>query len=1012
MTGLLYNRSCYSLLSSTITIDKLVSFAVEQGYEAIALTDQNVLFGAMEFYHKCTARNIKPVFGLEVQAYDSLDSYTYLLYARNEAGYQELIKISSRLNCGSNEQLSVAEVLAFKNVIIVENALNGYLSQADDNKAEAIISVYRDKHVFVGVPGNDSEYNRNFNSRLFSRFNNRIDFVALSLAVYSKPDEFDAYKILMCIKQSRNITDPSLKFEAGKAYLYTKEELKNYYSETVLYNTDLILRECNCDLLKLPKAELPLFKVPQGTDRKTYLTALCHAGLKKRFEGQQAPDSYSKRLEYELKIICSMNFENYFLIVWDIILYSRRHGINVGVGRGSAAGSLVAYCLGITHIDPLKYGLLFERFLNPERISMPDIDIDFPDDRREEVIDYVEKTYGHDNVAHIIAFGTLGARQVLKDTGKALQINSSAVDILTRTLGNDPKIALKTAYERNDRFRTAVNSSKDNQRLYQTALRLEGLPRHTTTHAAGIVITENNLMNNMPLISFGDSLYSTQYSMSYLEELGLIKIDFLGLRNLTIIAEISDHIRTKEPFDILKIPLTDSKTYELISRGDTSGVFQLESEGMKNLMRRLKPHKFEDLAVAIALYRPGPMENIPTYLAARANSSNVTYIHENLKPILESTYGVMIFQEQIMQIARTVAGFSLGKADILRKSISKKNESGMLEIQNEFISGAVKRGYSEKTAEDIFASIRKFASYGFNKSHSVAYAMVAYQLAYLKANYPLAFYLSLLNSVIGAENKTNEYFIELRKSGHKILQPDVNKSEAEYVVEGNNLRFPLNGIKGLGRVNVTLLLDERKANGPFHDYIEFVVRMSIAGMSQSVIETMIKAGALDSFNMTRTTMLNALEEVIRYGDLIKINKDGQVTFDITLVSRPMIKYYDDNRAENEKAEHALVGVYFREHPVEALRPRFPQAIPVNQAKLVNRDVTVLVRIQRVKEHRTRNGELMCFIDAYDEYDSINLVVMPNIYRMYSNSLNKDKIILVSGIYNETGSVKVANITLV
>lgn len=1012
MPGLLYNRTSYSLLSSTITIDKLVGFAVEQGYTAIAITDRNVLYGAMEFYHKCNDKGIKPVFGLEVDAEENGNKYTYLLYARNETGYQILINLSSTLNSIDAATLKVTDILSLTDVIIVEVASNGYLAQSEGQKSIEIVSLYQKYHVFIGIPANDNEYHRNLINRLFSLYAGKLDFVACSLALYSAKEEFDAYKLLMCIHQSRTINDPSLKYEAGNACLLRKDELEKYYDRQILYNTDVVLSECNCDLLKLPKAELPLFPVPASTDRKTYLTALCKAGLNKRFEGKTVPDSYSKCLEYELKVICSMNFENYFLIVWDIILYSRRHGINVGIGRGSACGSLVAYCLGITHIDPIKYGLLFERFLNPERISMPDIDIDFPDDRRQEVIDYVADRYGRNNVAHIIAFGTLGARQVLKDVGKALQINSNAVDIMTRALGNDPKATLKGSYKNNEKFKTAVNSTKDNQKLYYYACMLEGLPRHTTTHAAGIVLAENDLRLNTPLISLTDELYSTQYSMAYLEELGLIKIDFLGLRNLAIIAEISDFIRRSEPFDILKIPLTDSKTYDLISRGETSGVFQLESEGMKNLMRKIRPEKFEDLAVGIALYRPGPMENIPAYLAARNNPQNVTYIHDSLKPILESTHGVMVFQEQIMQIARTVAGFSLAKADILRKAISKKNESGMLDIAKEFVEGAVKRGYSEKTANDIFATIHKFASYGFNKSHSVAYAMVAYQLAYLKANYPLPFYLSLLNSVIGSDNKTNEYFIELRKSGHKVLPPDVNKSDAEYVIDNNDMRFPLTGIKGLGRVNVTLLLNERNANGIYHDFIDFVVRMNIAGMSQSVMETLIKAGALDVFKMTRTTMLNALEEVIRYGELIKITKDGQTTFDTTLVSRPMIKYYDDNKAENDKIEYSLVGAYFREHPVEALRARFPQAIPVNQAKLVRRDVTVLVRIQRVKEHRTRSGELMCFIDAYDEYDSINLVVMPNIYRQHSGNLGKDRIILVYGVYNDTGSLKVSNLTVI
>ena len=1011
MPGLLYNRSCYTLLSSTITIDELVSFAVDNGYDSIALTDKNVLFGAMEFYHKCKTNNIKPVYGLEVPVETEEGMFNYLIYAKNIPGYQELIEVSTQLNSISDDFFSFEKLLELKNVIIIEDALNGYLCHASESKKNELSQIYYDKNIFVGLPGNDSEFNKHFNKEITQNINNKIKLVALPKALYASKDDFDSYKLLMCIQQSKNINDPTLKYEVGNSYLYTKSELESYFDAELLDNTDLIIRECNVDMSEMPKASLPLFPVPEYTDRKTYLTALCNAGLKKRFQDKSIPESYYKRLKYELDVICSMNFENYFLIVWDIILFARKNNINVGVGRGSAAGSLVAYCLGITHIDPIKYDLLFERFLNPERITMPDIDIDFPDNRRQEVIEYVQNKYGVENVAHIIAFGTLGARQVLKDVGKALQINSSQVDILTKAVGNNPNTTLKSAWNDNERFRTAVKATTDNSKLFNYALKLEGLPRHITTHAAGIVLSEEPLTLNMPLILNGADIFSTQYVMSYLEELGLIKFDFLALRNLTIIAEISDNINQYEQFDILKISLEDQKTYDMLSNGDTVGVFQLESEGMKNLLRNLKPRIFEDLSVAIALYRPGPMQNIPAYLAARNDPNNIHYIHHDLKPILEKTYGIIIYQEQIMQIAQQIAGFSLAKADILRKAISKKNEQTMLDMKKEFIDGALNNGYSREIAEQIYSNIEKFASYGFNKSHSIAYAMVAYQMAYLKTNYPLEFYLSLLNNVIGSEAKTNEYLVEFRKIGGSILPPSVNYSDLEYIIEDKALRYPLTGIKGIGRINAQTVIDEKNENGLFKDYIDFIIRMNSKGMNRASIETMIKAGCLDEFNYTRNTMLNNIDEVIRYGELIKIEKDGLITFDTSLVSPPYITQYPDSKAVKEKEEYALLGVYLREHPVEMLRKDYPQTVPVNAARRMKGNVTILLKIQRIKEHRTKTGELMCFIDGYDEYDVVNLVVMPNVYSVYSGMLEKDKIILASGKFNETGSMRVNTITV-
>ena len=673
----------------------------------------------------------------------------------------------------------------------------------------------------------------------------------------------------------------------------------------------------------------------------------------------------------------------------------------------------MSYCLGITHVDPIHYHLLFERFLNPERVSMPDIDTDFPDNRRDEVIDYVTKLYGNSRVSHIITFNTLAAKQVIRDVGRALDIPLREIDTLCKMIPNKLKVTLRTAYDESSRFKERVNSSDKYKKLFRIALRLEGLPRHASLHAAGIIFANEDISNVCPLIDVDEGVRASQYTMEYLEELGLIKMDFLGLRNLTIIDEIVHDINRDptQQIEIMKIPLDDANTYELIRKVDTMGVFQLESEGMKNLIRQMKPVNFEDVVATIALFRPGPMENIPEYLNRREHPETIDYIHPDLKPILENTYGIMIYQEQIMQVATRMAGFTLAKADILRKSISKKKEAELGKLQQDFIQGALQKGYSEALAIHVYELIMKFANYGFNRSHSVAYGMIAYQMAYLKANYPLYFFTSLLNSVIGSDTKTNEYVFEAKKRDIKVLLPSVNASGLSYVIEQNALRYPLVGIKGIGLAIVHPLLQEREAQGLFQDFFDFVARITKYRIAKKAIEALIYAGALDCFRVNRFSMIASLDDAIRYADLVKIEDQDQILLDFDLVSKPAMTTLKENKAIRIEKEKEYLGFYLTTHPIAELRNTMNLSlVPISMLLTLGNYVKFVCQIERCKPFRTKNGHMMMFVLASDEGTKLDLVCMPNIFELHQQDLVKGNYLYVEGVIDKENSCLVKKLT--
>lgn len=1008
-------------MKSTIRIPELISKAKELKMKSIALTDLNVMHGAMSFYHACLKENIHPIFGLECHCEIENDEYSFLVLAKNDDGYQNCLKLSTSL-CTENKVISFEKFVSYtQNCFVISSGdhskMDEYVTQENNQKIEEMLTLFNQSFddFFCGIVMNDTGLLniKNPNLKAIAKAN-QIKTVALSRIYMLDKNDEECFKVLSAIDQGLKIDDKMLDV-ASSRYLRSDEEMCQIYDEDDLKMSDFIAASCNVEF-KFQKCDLPHYHNSYGVSSYEYLKSLCVKGLEKRMGNKKAPHEYIERLKYELNVIHSMNFDDYFLIVYDFIKYARSQSIFVGPGRGSAPGSLVAYCLGITHLDPVKNHLLFERFLNPERISMPDIDTDFPDDKRDQVIEYVKEKYGKDHVAHIVTFGTLAAKQVLRDVAKAMGISTYDVDILTKSIPNmlaNKKVTLTSAYRDIPRFRTAIDAKASNRHLFEIALKLEGLPRHASTHAAGIVLSNQPIVSVCPLIASDDSLYSTQFTMEYLESLGLIKMDFLAIRNLTIIDEIACKIRlSNSSFDMMKIPLNDFDTFKCIQNVDTSGIFQLESEGMKNLIRQMKPRNFDEIAATIALFRPGPMENIPQYLENRSNPQKIHYLHPDLIPILSDTYGIIVYQEQIMQIAQKMAGFSLGKADTLRKAMSKKKLKDLESLYQDFIQGAIRQGYDEKLAIQIYELILKFANYGFNKSHSYAYAFVAYQMAYLKANYPQYFFISLLNSVIGSDSKTSEYIYEAKKRNIKIALPNINTSEISYRYINNQIIFPLIGIRNVG-VSATKKILEERQRGNFEDFYDFVARMIKIGITKKTIECCIMAGACDSFSKSRATMLASLEDAIRFSHIIMIEDENQLTLDYTLATPPPFTVVKDMSIRKANQEKDVLGFYLSEHPMSKIKETVHfDGKAIVECTSLNPSVKMMGMIQHIKQHKTKKGDLMCFAVLSDETASIDLVIMPNLYKNIAVSLKKGEIVQVMGKVEKESSCLVNKIEFV
>ena len=926
----IYLKTVYSFLTSLITIDELISFAKTNKFDSLCICDDN-MYGVMEFIHKCNSNNIKPIVGLDIGI--------CLLFAKNYQGYQSLMKISTILARESVDNIDLE---------LYQNDLVCFVDENSSLKDE-LIKIFKDIYIY----GKNS--------------------FPLHKTLCLKKEDTIILRYLNLLRDGKKISD-DYSFDDDCYYLPIGNK---QYKE--------FIDKCN---LVLPKYKLNLpsysdYNDTKGLNNEEYLKNLSIAGLNKRMDGKIS-NKYRDRLLYELDIIQKMGFSNYFLIVYDYIKYAKSHDILVGPGRGSAAGSLVSFSLGITDVDPIKYDLLFERFLNIERISMPDIDTDFPDDKRDEVITYVKNKYGEDHVSLIVTFNTFGSKMALRDMGRVMNIPTYIIDDLCRKIGN---MTLLEARE-DDNIKRIIQSDNKLKELYHIALRIEGIPRHSSIHAAGVIISGTPLVNTIPL-SYDNNIYISSYESIYLEELGLLKMDFLGIRNLTIIDNTLKLINKyeKKTLKFNNLPLQDDKTNALFTEGDTSGIFQFESDGMKKFLSRLNPKSFEDIYNANAFYRPGPSNSIDLFLKRR-EKSEIDCFDERLKDILESTNGIIVYQEQIMQIANRMASFTLGEADILRRAMSKKKVSDIEKYHDKFVNNSIKNGYDKDIVNHIYDLILEFASYGFNKSHSVVYSMISYRMAYLKANYPLYFYVALLDSLLMDENKITMYIKEIKRKNIGILKPDINKSTNNFMVNYGKILCPLNMIKGISSDIVHKIISARETK--FDDIYNFFEKISEYKFSTKVIETLIRSGALDTFGYNRNTLLHNMDNLINYGSLTKsLKKD--------FVLKPEIEVFSEySKEELIMDEKECYGIYINNHPVSFYKNSISSINLVDIRKYFNKKVTCVLMIDKIREITTKNGEKMAFLNCSDEEKSIDITVFPKLYADISN-LKKSDIIKVEGI---------------
>lgn len=1011
----LHVYSSYSLLSSTVRIENLVSEAKASGFSAIALTDRNVMYASVAFYKECMKKNIKPIIGLTVDVIHEMGdrlSYPIVLLAKNNNGLKNLLKISSVVQTKSPEGIPLKWLKGYSKGLIAispgrkgeleERILEGRLEEAK-NVAIRYKDLFGKGNFYLGIQRTFEKKESIINDALVHLSKKlSIPLVALNEVYYLHKEDAFAHECLLAIKNGNKLSDDNReKLETTEHYLKNVHEMTSLFSdlEEAVKNTVRIAEECHVTI-ELHKQHLPKYPTPEGVTSNDLLEKLCVEGFHKRYP--HPTEKHKKRLAYELNIIKRMNFSDYFLIVWDFMKYARESGILTGPGRGSAAGSIVAYVLYITDVDPMEHGLLFERFLNPERITMPDIDIDFPDHRRDEMIQYVCKKYGQLHVAQIITFGTLAARAVLRDVGKVFGLNTKELDQLSKLVPSVLGITLTEAYKQSEGLRKFIHQSPVHKQIFETSLKLEGLPRHTSIHAAGVVISEEPLIELIPIQEGHDGVFLTQYSMEYLEELGLLKMDFLGLRNLSLIENIVESIyrQTGKRINVNQIPLNDEKTFKLLSKGETTGVFQLESDGMREVLKRLKPSHFEDIVAVNALYRPGPMENIPLFINRKHGLEKIEYPHPDLEPILKNTYGIIVYQEQIMQVAAKMANFSLGEADLLRRAVGKKKKEILDKERDHFVTGAIQNGYDEKTAHSIYDLIVKFANYGFNRSHAVAYSFIAYQLAYLKAHYPLYFMASLLSSAIGNEKKIAQYIREAKGMKINILPPSINASTSRFKVEKGAIRYSLAAIKGIGIAALKEIFQARK-KGPFHDLFDFCLRVSLKAVNRKTIEALVHSGSFDEFGKDRAVLLASIDVALNHAQLVKPEgvDQGDLFSEEEFMLKPKYVEVDPIRLEDKlNYEKEVLGFYLTDHPVSLYQPYFKplHVTEIAEVKRSMQAIDVLAYITEVKIIRTKKGEEMAFLQISDQSGEMEVVVFPKIFRQIRSLLKNGVILLLGG----------------
>ena len=957
----LYIKTNYSLLSSLIKVEDLIEYAKANKIPSLGICDDN-MFITMKFYKLCIENNIKPILGLEVK----IEDYIVLCFAKDYKGYQNLIKLST---IQSREGITLKDLKEHcKNIITI-------LPYTYNNMYKRIRETILEE-LYIGVSNKEEE---------LEAYHLTNNLVYINETLLLKKEDHKYLKYLTMIRDNKTINDETT---SDKKDSYIKlRDLKEIVSEKTLEETNTIATLCH---VEFPKSELllPIYKETKGLSSFEYLYKLSLVGLKKRLDGEVS-EKYLNRLKYELSIIENMGFSNYFLVVYDFIKYSKQNNILVGPGRGSAAGSLVSFALGITDIDPIKYDLLFERFLNPERVTMPDIDTDFPDIYRDKVIKYVTDKYGEKNVSGIITFGTLGAKQAIRDVSRVLNINLQKVDRICKTLPTFSKLKLNDFYRENKTFRDLIDSEKQTQFMFEVASFIEGFPRHTSMHAAGIVMSEKPLDETIPLY-YSDDMYVSGYSMEYLEELGLLKMDFLGLKNLTTIMNIIEDIEKYEKvkIDFAKIPLNDKETLKVFYEANTSGIFQFESVGMRNFLRKLKATTFEDIFAAIALFRPGPAVNIDSYIRRKQGKEKITYLVPELEPILKNTYGIIIYQEQIMQIARTMAGFTFGEADILRRAMSKKKLKVLEEQKEKFLMGCKKNNYDEKVSEEVYNLILNFANYGFNRAHSVAYSIIAYKMAYLKSHYPKEFFKNLLSSVIGSEKKTEEYIYEAKANHIDILKPNINVSTDTYEITNEGLVYPLSNIRNVGVVACKQIIEARKDG--FQDLYDAMYKLLKNNVSRKTIESLIYASCFESFGYNKRTLIENLDDILNYAELI-------IDLDPSFVEKPNIITKEEFKPiELIEKEKEMFGLYLSNHPTLSYKNKYHTVEIENIDKYLNRQIEVIALIEKIKTIETRQKEKMAFISGSDDKRSTEFVFFPRTYNYYINELKVGKVLKLKG----------------
>lgn len=1045
----LHVHSEYSLLDGACRIRQLVSKAKELGHDSIAVTDHGCMYAAVEFYNEAISQGVKPIIGCEVYVaprtrHDKearIDSKPYhlILLCENNEGYQNLIKLVSAgyIEGFYNKPRVDIELLKkyHKGLIALSGCLAGEVSRRlvngdyDGARETALqyLDIFGEGNYYLEIQNHGIEDEERILPYLYKLSRETgIPMAATNDAHYVNRDDADVQRVLLAIQTNTTVGEPSgMSFPTDEFYLKSTEEMEALFkaSPEAVSNTAQIAERCNVTF-EFGVIKLPKFTITGVTDNTGYFRKLCFNGMKKRY-GENPPEEIISRLNYELDIIITMGYVDYYLIVWDFIRYAKDNGIPVGPGRGSGAGSIAAYCIGITGIDPMKYQLLFERFLNPERVSMPDFDIDFCYEGRQRVIDYVVEKYGSDRVAQIITFGTMAARGAVRDVARALGLPYQTADKVAKAIPSELNITLERALAVSSELREMTESDQTVKKLVDTARKIEGMPRHASTHAAGVVIASAPVSEFVPLQKNDESIV-TQYTMTVLERLGLLKMDFLGLRNLTVIRDCVNSVRLKKPdFDADKIPLDDKVVFDMLSAGKTQGVFQFESTGMRQVLMRLGPVSIEDLIAVISLYRPGPMDSIPTYIENRHHPEKIAYSTPLLKDILDVTYGCIVYQEQVMQICRKLAGYSYGRADLVRRAMAKKKADVMAKERQSFVYGsnnsdgsvdcvgAVANGVPENTAHEIFDRMTSFASYAFNKSHAAAYAYLSYQTAYLRCHWYKEYMAALMTSVLDNTSKLIEYISDCAENGVKVLNPDINESGEGFTSCDSGIRFGLLGIKNLGRNVISTIIGERNNNGKFSSLEDFCTRLYEKSINKKSMESLIKSGAFDGFYLNRREMLHNYDRIFSsLGGDSRRNLDGQLDFfaaDSSRVEIPVLDRMDEfTLSELLAMEKEIVGIYISGHPMKQYEPfvsilKYPELHDIIEKSGAGEDgfndgekVTFIAMLQTLKRHITKSGQEMAFCDFEDASGTLEAIIFPKLYVEASKRISEGEIYHIRG----------------